>query len=281
MDESNAKIVLDAESFKALSSDTRVSILKKLNERKMTASELSTDLEISVQAVSTHLATMEKAGLVSRVESHRKWVYYELTEKGLNIVSPGRKAFLVVLSVLALFAVVLGAFIFTQLSIPIASSAVMTPPVFDRAVGSGALTDFQSILIAESNQKNSAYLESLSLPDGTMLSLELAVSPAEKNAGLSNRNELCSNCGMLFLFNAPSKQSFWMRDVLLPLDLVFLNDEYMVVDAEFNAQPCLNSYCPLIVSSEDFSFVLETNAGFAEQYGLVKGAVVSDLNKFN
>ncbi len=86
------KITLDLNSFKALASETRVHILKKLGGRRATASELASSLEISVQAASEHLEKMRAAGLVARVsreeEPPRKWVYYELTDKGRALLQP-------------------------------------------------------------------------------------------------------------------------------------------------------------------------------------------------
>lgn len=308
------KIVLDAASFKALSSDTRVSILKKLNERRMTASELAEFLAISVQAVSTHLTTMEEAGLVKRLESHRKWVYYELTEKGLNIVNPGRKAFLVVLSVLALFAVALGALVYTQLTAsPLGSSIASQqslPGIVERSSQPpviAAVSD-NSVLIAEktsgtaqsssdstggttqrtadsavgtiqsSSASKTIASKELALPDGTLLSLEIAGTQQQRITGLSNRNELCSNCGMLFVFDSAAKYGFWMRDTLMPLDMIFLDENYAVVDVNQNAQPCGGGYCPLFYPEKNARYVLELNAGFAGTHDLNKGVVV-DLKK--
>lgn len=81
-------ITLDKSAFKALSSDTRVAVLKALDERRKTASELAKELSFSVQSVSEHLAKLEEAGLAVRAESERKWVYYELTDKGRAVLHP-------------------------------------------------------------------------------------------------------------------------------------------------------------------------------------------------
>jgi DNA-binding transcriptional ArsR family regulator len=92
IDELDEKITLDLNSFKALASETRVHILKKLGERQATASELSVSLGISVQAASEHLEKMRAAGLVARVSREEapphKWVYYELTGKGRALLQP-------------------------------------------------------------------------------------------------------------------------------------------------------------------------------------------------
>jgi len=84
------KIVLDKGSFMALASESRVKLLKKLDERRMTVTELSKELEMSKPAVLKHLTKLVEAGLVKKVESERKWVYYALTMRGKNILHPER-----------------------------------------------------------------------------------------------------------------------------------------------------------------------------------------------
>ena len=119
------KITLDKNAFKALASETRVSLLKKLGSRRATPSELAASLGISAQAASEHLDKLASAGLVRREDEGRKWVYYSLTEKGRALVRPDeKKKIWVLLSV----AVVLLAFGFFSLfaysgSIGYASSA--------------------------------------------------------------------------------------------------------------------------------------------------------------
>lgn len=97
------KVTLDRGTFKALASESRIAILKSLDERRKTASELSQGLGATVQAVAEHLNSLRSAGLVERRESGRKWVYYELTEKGRAVLHPDTKKFwvLVALSLIA------------------------------------------------------------------------------------------------------------------------------------------------------------------------------------
>lgn len=74
------------EELRAISSDTRVKILKSLKERKKTISELSKELGMSKSAIYEHLTRLAAVGFVRRRETGRKWVYYELTEKGMNFI---------------------------------------------------------------------------------------------------------------------------------------------------------------------------------------------------
>jgi DNA-binding transcriptional ArsR family regulator len=82
------KIVLDRKSFEALAVDTRVKILKALQQRRKTLSELSAELNLSVSGVKEHLETLENAALVTKMDDGHKWKYYELTNKGSVVVQP-------------------------------------------------------------------------------------------------------------------------------------------------------------------------------------------------
>ena len=91
------KITLERGVFKALASDTRVKILKLLDKRRHTQSEMAADLGFSIPTVKEHLSEMEKAGLVKQVDEGYKWKYYELTEKSKCILDPDRKRVWIVL----------------------------------------------------------------------------------------------------------------------------------------------------------------------------------------
>lgn len=96
------RVILDSSSFKALASETRVLILKELDKKRSTASEIAKALGISAQSASEHLENMRVAGLVDRVESGRKWVYFQLTEKGKAVLHPENKKFWIFLSIVFL-----------------------------------------------------------------------------------------------------------------------------------------------------------------------------------
>lgn len=100
------KISLDRKTFKVLASDTRVKILKYLNQRRMTLSELSKKLGMSVSTVKEHLDNLTSVDLIIQKDEGRKWKYYELTRKGKDIVNPSEKRvfFILSLSILATIA---------------------------------------------------------------------------------------------------------------------------------------------------------------------------------
>ncbi|MEM4598669.1 MAG: winged helix-turn-helix domain-containing protein [Candidatus Diapherotrites archaeon] len=95
--EEQQELVINNEQLKALSSDTRVEILKLLSERKYTVSEIAKRLNCSKSTIHEHIRKLEEAKLVERVESNYapKWVYYRLTNKGTLFFDRSRRIVLV------------------------------------------------------------------------------------------------------------------------------------------------------------------------------------------
>jgi len=93
------KISLDRKSFEALASESRVSILKALDENQKTVTDLSSELSMAKSTIFEHLTKMVDAGLIEKKESKNKWVYYRLTDKGRAILHPREKTkFFIVLA---------------------------------------------------------------------------------------------------------------------------------------------------------------------------------------
>jgi DNA-binding transcriptional ArsR family regulator len=95
-------VTLDKASFKALALESRVDILKTLQGRQHTQTELAEALELSVPTIKQHLDALVNASLVERRDEGRKWVYYALTKKGKAILNPEEAKFWIVLGTLAL-----------------------------------------------------------------------------------------------------------------------------------------------------------------------------------
>jgi len=91
-------VTLDQESFRALASEVRVEILKRLDARRMTVTDLSNALALSKSTLLEHLERLQAAALVKRIDEGRKWIYYELTAKGRRILHPERVKIIVALS---------------------------------------------------------------------------------------------------------------------------------------------------------------------------------------
>jgi uncharacterized membrane protein (UPF0127 family) len=114
-------------------------------------------------------------------------------------------------------------------------------------------------------------LPTASCPDGAVIELELAMTEQEITQGLMFRPELPANRGMLFLFGETRVPNFWMKDTLVPLDLVFLDDSGLVVDLIEDAQPCHVNPCPHYVPKQPAAAVLEVNSGFVTAHAIQPG----------
>jgi len=102
---------------------------------------------------------------------------------------------------------------------------------------------------------------------GVKIYVEVADNQVKKYEGLMFRDSLGQNDGMIFPFSEDGNYSFWMSNVKLPLDLIWINNEKTVVDITENAQPC-KVECPYIISREPAKYVVEVNGGFANRNGI-------------
>ncbi len=93
------EVILDKAVFKALVSDTRISILKLLNKQMMTLQDLAEELGLAHTSVLSHMKVLEKAKLVQKEETSRKWKYYRITESGKKIIRPENIEVLVMLGI--------------------------------------------------------------------------------------------------------------------------------------------------------------------------------------
>jgi DNA-binding transcriptional ArsR family regulator len=82
------RIALDQPTLKALAGETRVRILKLLDSKPLTQSEIATALKMSLPTVGEHLAALAAADLVAREETSRKWKYYSITQKARMLLHP-------------------------------------------------------------------------------------------------------------------------------------------------------------------------------------------------
>jgi len=106
------------------------------------------------------------------------------------------------------------------------------------------------------------------------ITAEVANSPQERARGLMYRTSLEENEGMLFIFEEPAKHGFWMRNTLIPLDIIWLNERKKIIHIA-TAQPCMEDSCPSFVPKQNALYVIEVNAGFAEKNNIQIGDIVS------
>lgn len=93
--------------------------------------------------------------------------------------------------------------------------------------------------------------------------LEYAKTAEQRAKGLMQRTKLCQACAMLFIYDAPVKDSFWMKDTIISLDIMFMDKDGKVVALSESTEP-LNPTI-LYKSPTEYQYALETNAGFAKR----------------
>lgn len=102
---------------------------------------------------------------------------------------------------------------------------------------------------------------------------QVAATPLQRQIGLMFRREMPAHEGMLFVFEAPTQQCFWMRNTFLPLSIAFLADDGTVVNLD-DMQPLTeDSHC----SRQPVRFVLEMNKGWFAKRGVKAGSKISGL----
>ena len=101
--------------------------------------------------------------------------------------------------------------------------------------------------------------------------VEVARTPAEQAQGLMNRETLAPDRGMIFPYDVPTAASFWMKNTLIPLDMIFVRSDGTVARIEANTAPL--SLDP-VAAGEPVGAVLELAGGRAAELGITAGAKV-------
>ncbi len=116
------------------------------------------------------------------------------------------------------------------------------------------------------------YLKADVSVNGFKLIADLALTQDEQIKGLAVRNYMNESEGMLFVFQHPSRQSFWMKDMKFPIDIIWLDANRSVVYIVPNLEPCPSrGNCPGYVPDRDSLYVLETSAGFSHRHNVTVG----------
>lgn len=105
---------------------------------------------------------------------------------------------------------------------------------------------------------------------GQAIALEVASTPEQQMLGLMYRTTLPENRGMLFSFNPPRSARFWMKNVSLTLDMIFLK-QGTVVAIFSNVPPCNTEPCPTYGPASTIDQVIELRGGRAKELGLRVG----------
>src|SRR3989338_2758642 len=103
---------------------------------------------------------------------------------------------------------------------------------------------------------------------------EIADTPAEQEQGLMFRQSMPLNRGMLFVFKDQQPRLFWMKNTLIPLDMIFIDANWRVVKLIQSAEHCKEDTCPTYDSERPAKYVLEVNSGQIREKEVKIGARV-------
>ncbi len=112
-------------------------------------------------------------------------------------------------------------------------------------------------------------------PSGAEFALEIAATDRERQLGYMFREEVPAHEGMLFLFGATERHGIWMKNCRVALDIIWLDEDFRVVEIVVGAQPCpADGPCPSMQPMRASRYVLEIAAGRAAEEKLVRGDLV-------
>lgn len=129
---------------------------------------------------------------------------------------------------------------------------------------------FSSILLFPSSLFAQSPIKQVCAND-QCFNVEIADTAIKRAHGLQGRKELADDEGMLFIFEAPDIYNFWMKDTLISLDMIWIDENKKIVDIKTHVPPCVAEPCAMYGPSGKASFVLEIKAGQAEVRGIKAG----------
>lgn len=125
---------------------------------------------------------------------------------------------------------------------------------------------------------NPADLPAVILPNGTHVIVEVAANDESRAAGLMYRDRLDRDRGMLFLFPATGHYPFWMKNTLIPLDMIWIDEGRRIVHIKNDVPPCRADPCTSYAPGVPARSVLEVAAGEAARHRLEVGNMLTFVN---
>jgi uncharacterized protein len=117
------------------------------------------------------------------------------------------------------------------------------------------------------------YLKAEVTVNNYKLIADLALTQDQQTKGLAVKNTINESQGMLFVFEHPSLESFWMKDMKFPIDIIWMDSNRSVVFIAPNLRPCpAVGDCPAYVPAKESMYVLETKAGFSHRHDVKPGS---------
>ena len=123
------------------------------------------------------------------------------------------------------------------------------------------------------NEEADLHTQVVTLPGGREIRAQVMMTQGEMETGMKFRDALPQGRGMLFVHSKSAPYVYWMSNVKVPLDIIFMDAGRHIVEISANTPPCLTkpADCPVYGGHTDEQFVLELRAGEAQRLGLQKG----------
>lgn len=121
-------------------------------------------------------------------------------------------------------------------------------------------------------------MKTLTMPGGQVIRAEVMIRGTDMMRGMMFRRQLSPDRGLLFVHPRPGKYSYWMSNVKVALDIIWLDKERRIVEMSVNTPPCLEAdatKCPHYGGKMDSQFALELAGGMAAKYGLLAGQQIT------
>ena len=110
---------------------------------------------------------------------------------------------------------------------------------------------------------------------GSRFQVEIADQPEEQMRGLMFRRELPADHGMLFVYQVAERQSFWMKNCYIPLDIMYFDEHARLINAHYGVPVCRGDPCPTYPSEAPARYVLELGSGVGRALELKPGDQLS------
>ena len=144
-------------------------------------------------------------------------------------------------------------------------TAIATPTITDVVIPT-------NVFMSANSFNDLGHVDSALIRD-QVLALEIAITAYQKSVGLMYRTNMSDTEGMLFVYDSEQTRNFWMKNVKIPLDIIFLDSMGIVVDVQtMSVENDLPDDMLTIYSSTTLAqYVLEINAGLAESFNIIPG----------
>jgi len=170
-------------------------------------------------------------------------------------------------------------------TVPFLTLDIKTGVLFITCTTIFLLSSFQIYALEPRTNNNASFTDADFFPNyqktstsinGYNVTMAIASTDEQRIRGLSGSEKLNENQGMLFLFDKPSKQGFWMNKMNFPIDIVWLDSNNKVIHIEKQLEPCkIFLACPVYNPQVDALYVVELRSGFADSHSIKNEMIIN------